>query len=163
VWEQQVAFWILAVAMTAAAFGVVRSRNIVHAALFLVVVLAGAAALYILLAAEFVAVVQVLVYIGAIVVLFLFGIMLTRAPIGRESGLDNSMRPLSLVVGLLIFGLLASVLGKQYGRVHLHTAGVQRTADVAQSIFTQYVIPFEAISVVLLAALVGAVVIARRD
>jgi NADH-quinone oxidoreductase subunit J len=66
-------------------------------------------------------------------------------------------------VGLLVFGLLASVLAKQWGRVHLHPGSVQRTADVANSIFTQYVVPFEAVSVVLLAALVGAVVIARRD
>ena len=77
---QNVAFWILAVAMAGAAIGVVRSQNVVHAALYLVVVLAGAAAQYILLAAEFVAWVQVLIYIGAIVILFLFGIMLTRAP-----------------------------------------------------------------------------------
>ena len=77
---QNIAFWILAIAMALAAIGVVRSQNVVHAALYLVVVLAGAAAQYILVAAEFVAWVQVLIYIGAIVILFLFGIMLTRAP-----------------------------------------------------------------------------------
>ena len=92
-WEQQVAFWILAVAMAVAAIGVVRTKNVVHAALFLVVVLAGAAAQYILLAAEFVAWVQVLIYIGAVVILFLFGIMLTRAPMRDEGGkLDNDQR-----------------------------------------------------------------------
>ena len=90
---QNVAFYILAVAMAAAAIGVVRSQNVVHAALFLVVVLAGAAAQYILVAAEFVAWVQVLIYIGAIVILFLFGIMLTRAPMHSEEGsLDNHQR-----------------------------------------------------------------------
>ncbi len=81
---QNVAFWILAIAMAGAAIGVVRSQNVVHAALYLVVVLAGAAAQFILLAAEFVAWVQVLIYIGAIVILFLFGIMLTRAPMRSE-------------------------------------------------------------------------------
>ena len=91
-WEQQVAFWILAVAMGGAAIGVVRTKNVVHAALFLVVVLAGAAALYILLAAEFVAWVQVLIYIGAVVILFLFGIMLTRAPM-RGEGATPRQRP----------------------------------------------------------------------
>jgi len=89
--------------------------------------------------------------------------MLTRAPIGRSADLDNDQRVASLVVGLLVFGLLASVLAKQFGRVHIHPGPVQRTSDIAQSIFTQYVVPFEAISIVLLAALVGAVVIARRD
>jgi NADH-quinone oxidoreductase subunit J len=121
------------------------------------------AANFILLAAEFAAVVQVLVYIGAIIVLFLFGIMLTRAPIGQESELDNDQRWAALVVGLILFGVMASVLAKAFGRQHLHILTVQRTADVANSIFTTYVIPFEVVSVVLLAALVGAVVIARRD
>ena len=71
--------------MIGAAIRVVTTRNVVHAALYLVLVLAGVAAQYILLAAEFVAITQVLVYIGAIVVLFLFGIMLTRAPIGQDA------------------------------------------------------------------------------
>ena len=122
--------------------------------------------IFILLAAEFVAVVQVLVYIGAIVVLFLFGIMLTRAPIGRESG--PRQQPAAgrrcVVVAVLIFGLLGVGAGQAFGRVHVHDGvGCRRTADVGQSVFTQYVVPFEAVSVVLLAALVGAVVIARRD
>ena len=81
---QNVVFWILAAAMVLAAIGVVRSQNVVHAALYLVVVMAGAAAQYILLAAEFVAWVQVIIYIGAVIILFLFGIMLTRAPDGRR-------------------------------------------------------------------------------
>ena len=84
--------------MAGAAIGVVRSQNVVHAALYLVVVLAGAAAQYILLAAEFVAWVQVLIYIGAIVILFLFGIMLTRAPMRGEGELDNNQRLAAAVV-----------------------------------------------------------------
>ena len=160
---EQIAFGVTAFAMAVGAVRVVTTKNIVHAALWLMLVLAGVAANFILLAGEFVAVVQVLIYIGAITVLFLFGIMLTRAPIGRSADLDNDQRIASLVVGLLIFGLLASVLAKQYGRVHIHPGPLQRTSDIAQSVFTQYVVPFEAISIVLLAALVGAVVIARRD
>jgi NADH-quinone oxidoreductase subunit J len=70
----------------------VTTSNVVHGALWLVVVLAGAAAQYVLLAAEFVAVTQVLVYIGAVMVLFLFGTMLTRSRIGRDSGLNNTYR-----------------------------------------------------------------------
>ena len=160
---QNIFFGITAFVMAVGAVRVVTTKNVVHGALWLMVVLAGTAGNFILLAAEFAAVVQVLVYIGAIVVLFLFGIMLTRAPIGREANLDNDQRVPSLVVGLLVFGLLASVLAKQWGRVHVHPSSVGRTADVANSIFTQYVVPFEAVSVVLLAALVGAIVIARRD
>src|SRR6476659_5339807 len=78
--------------MAGGAVGVVRTQNVVHAALFLVVVLAGAAAQYILLGAEFVAWVQVLVYIGAVIVLFLFGIMLTRAPMHPADSMDHNDR-----------------------------------------------------------------------
>jgi NADH-quinone oxidoreductase subunit J len=160
---QNIAFGLVAVAMVIGAIRVVTTKNVVHAALWLVLVLSGVAADYILLAAEFIAVVQVLVYIGAIIVLFLFGIMLTRAPLGNQDDLDNDQRWAALVVGLLLFGVLAAVLAKQFGRVHVDTNSVQRTSDVANSIFTTYVVPFEVVSVVLLAALVGAVVIARRD
>src|SRR5262249_58923326 len=103
---QNVAFWILAVGMAGAAIGVVRSQNVVHAALYLVVVLAGAAAQYILLAAEFVAWVQVLIYIGAIIILFLFGIMLTRAPMAGQSDLDNDQRWPAAVVAVFPPGVL---------------------------------------------------------
>ncbi|MEO7837251.1 MAG: NADH-quinone oxidoreductase subunit J [Acidimicrobiales bacterium] len=161
---QNVIFGVIAAAMGVAAVRVVTAKNIVHAALYLVVVLAGVAAIYILLAAEFTAVVQILVYVGAILVLFLFGIMLTRAPIGRTSNLDNDQRWLALVVSLLMLGVLAGVLTDAFEDTKLPAdAAVQRSAEVGDSIFQVYVIPFEVISVLLLAALVGAVVIARRD
>src|SRR5688500_6585284 len=112
---QNIVFYAIAAAMAAAAIRVVTTKNVVHAALYLVVVLAGVAGQYILLAAEFTAVVQVLVYIGAIVVLFLFGIMLTRARIGRENDLDNDQRFLSLVVSLFLLGVLGSILRAAFG------------------------------------------------
>jgi NADH-quinone oxidoreductase subunit J len=161
---QNIVFGVLAVAMGLAAIRVVTTKNVVHAALYLVVVLAGVAALYILLAAEFIAVVQVIIYIGAIVLLILFGTMLTRAPIGRSSDLDNDQRWLAVVVALLLFGVLGAVLSDAYGSTRLpEDPQVQRTGDVGVAIFQTYVIPFEVVSVLLLAALVGAVVIARRD
>src|SRR3982750_3494386 len=86
---QNVGFGIIAAAMVWGAIRVVTTRNVVHAALWLVVVLAGAAAQFILLGAEFVALTQVLVYVGAIVVLFLFGIMLTKAPIAGDADLTR--------------------------------------------------------------------------
>ncbi|MGH9155720.1 MAG: NADH-quinone oxidoreductase subunit J family protein [Acidimicrobiales bacterium] len=161
---QNLIFGAIAGAMGLAAIRVVTTKNIVHAALYLVVVLAGVAAIYILLAAEFTAAVQVLVYIGAILVLFLFGIMLTRAPIGSTSNLDNDQRGVALVVSLLLLGVLGAVLQDAFGATRLpEDTAVQRTAEVGTSIFQTYVIPFEVVSVLLLAALVGAVVIARRD
>jgi NADH-quinone oxidoreductase subunit J len=161
---EYVVFGVIAASMAIGAIKVVTTKNIVHAALYLVVVLAGVAALFVMLAAEFIAVVQVLVYIGAIVVLLLFGTMLTRAPIGRTSELDNDQRGVSLVVSLFLLGVLGWALGKAFGWEHVPASVTpQRTADVGDSIFQNFVIPFEVVSILLLAALVGAVVIARRD
>ena len=160
---QNVVFGVLAVVMVAAAFRLVTTQNVVRAALFLAIVLAGAAGLYVLLAAEFVAWVQVLVYIGAVVVLLLFGVMLTRAPIGRDADLDNEQRFLGALVALFLFGSLGAVLLDAFGDQEVGTIAIRRTAEVSDSIFGQFVIPFEVASILLLAALVGAVALARRD
>jgi NADH-quinone oxidoreductase subunit J len=160
---QQIAFGILAAAMSLSALRMATTKNLVHAALYLVVVLAGAAGLYILLAAEFVAITQVLVYIGAIVVLMLFGLFLTRAPIGKGQDLDNDQRWLAAIVSVLLLGVLVAVLEKAFKGRHVTPQVIGRTADIGTAIFKDYVIPFEVASVLLLAALVGAVVIARRD
>jgi NADH-quinone oxidoreductase subunit J len=160
---EHLVFGAVAAAMAIAAIRVVTTKNVVHAALYLIVVLAGVGALYVLLAAEFLFVVQLIVYIGAIVVLFLFGIMLTRAPIGTTQNLDNDQRWLALVVSLFLVGTLGVVLHNAFGASKLPNGPVQRTSEVGLSIFQTYLIPFEVVSVLLLAALVGAVVIARRD
>ena len=160
---QNIAFWILAVAMVLAAIGVVRSQNVVHAALYLVVVLGGGAAQYILLAAEFVAWVQVLIYIGAVIILFLFGIMLTRAPMGGDTNLDNDQRWPAAVVSVFLLGVLATLLIDAFSDAKIKLHSPTQTSQVSELIFKTYVVPFEVISVLLLAALVGAVVIARRD
>lgn len=167
---QNISFGVLAAAMVIAALRLVTTRNVVHAALYLVIVLAGMAAQYVLLAAEFVAVVQVLVYIGAIMVLVLFGIMLTRAPIGHDQDLSNDQKVVSGVVALFLFGALAAMLMDAFGRTELdlHNSVASMAAGgnlqvVSDSIFSTYLVPFEVVSVLLLAALVGAVVISRRD
>ena len=157
------AFGLIAAVMIIAAIRVVTATNIVRAALYLVVVLAGVAAQYILLAAEFTAIVQVLIYIGAIIVLFLFGIMLTRAPIGQTGDLDNDQRWLAALVGLLLFGVLFYVLHDAFGGTELNMTRPQLTSEVGDAIFGPYLLPFEVVSVLLLAALVGAIVLARRD
>jgi NADH-quinone oxidoreductase subunit J len=164
---QQVAFWIIAVAMAAAAIGVVRSQNVVHAALYLVAVLAGSAAQFLLLAAEFVAWVQIIVYIGAVVVLFLFGIMLTRAPMKTEGSLDYPKRWPAALAGLFVFGIFTALTIDAFGskKIALNDSllGVGNTAAVGESVFKTYILPFEVVSILLLAALIGAVVLARRD
>jgi NADH-quinone oxidoreductase subunit J len=160
---QNVAFWIIAIAMAVAAIGVVTMKNIVHAALALVIVLAGVAAQYILLQAEFLGIVQVLIYIGAVIVLFLFGIMLTRAPMRRSAEYDNDQRVAAGLVAVLIFGILAYLLADEFGGDKLQLAQPTQTSAIADSIFRSYVVAFEAVSMLLLAALIGAIVLARRD
>ncbi|HYL50547.1 MAG TPA: NADH-quinone oxidoreductase subunit J [Acidimicrobiia bacterium] len=160
---ENVIFGIIAAAMVLGALGVVRTKNVVHAALYLVVVLGGGAAQFLLLGQEFVAWVQVLVYIGAVIVLFLFGIMLTRAPMHPKDSLDNSLRWPGLVVSLFLAGVLATLLIDAYHADKVEPAAPIRTAAVTRSIFTVYIIPFEVVGVLLLGALIGAVVLARKD
>jgi NADH-quinone oxidoreductase subunit J len=161
---QQVVFWGFAVVITVAAVRVVTTRNVFHAALWLVGALMGAAAMYVLLFAEFVAWVQVLVYVGAIVVLMLFGLMLTRAPIGSAE-FDNNQRPLAAICALAVFAVISVILVTAFeGReINFARAAGTTTESVGTAIFTSFVWPFEVVSMLLLAALVGAVVIARRD
>ncbi|MDZ7674422.1 MAG: NADH-quinone oxidoreductase subunit J [Acidimicrobiales bacterium] len=161
-------FYVIAIAMVVSAIRVVTVKNVVHAAMYLVIVLAGVGAQYILLASEFIAATQVLIYIGAIVVLVLFGVMLTRAKLGGEVNTTNDYWYLGAVSSLMIFGIMAFALLDYYGDEPLDVAAAEtqigsNTEKVSDAIFGQYVVPFEVISVLLLAALVGAIVLARKD
>ena len=158
-----VGFYIIAAFMLLGAVRVVTATNLVHAALWLVLVLAGVAAQYILAAAEFVAVSQVLVYIGAVMVLFLFGIMLTRAQIGGETGLNNSSWAVGIPVGLVLFGLLTWVFLDAFGDDLVEAEGPTPTESISDQVLSPYLVPFLAISFVLLAAAIGAIVLARKD
>lgn len=163
---QNIAFGIIAAAMIFGALRVVTSRNVVHAALYLVCVLGGAAAQYLLLYAEFVAVTQVLVYIGAVMVLFLFGVMLTRARIGREGDLNNKRAMLGIPVAVLLFAAMSIALINGFEDDTLPGPAEATRIDtklVSDAIFDPYLLPFWALSFVLLAAVIGAIVLARKD
>jgi NADH-quinone oxidoreductase subunit J len=161
---QNIGFGIIAIIMVFGALRVVTTSNVVHAALWLVVVLAGAAAQYVLLAAEFVAITQVLVYIGAVMVLFLFGTMLTRARIGAESDLNNKNWFLGIPIAIALFVAMAMALDSGFGSQKMPAdAAVATTQEISDQIFGPYLLPFWALSFVLLAAVVGAIVLARRD
>jgi NADH-quinone oxidoreductase subunit J len=159
---QNVFFYVIAAIMAYCAVRVVTTDNIVHAALHLVVVLAGGAAQYLLLGQEFVAWVQVIVYIGAVIVLFLFGIMLTRAPMRAEEPLNNNLRGIALVPTGLLAVILTVLCVDAFDDQVLDLRPVQ-TNEVTNFVFRQYLVPFEVVGVLLLAALIGAVVLARRD
>ncbi len=161
---QNIGFAIIAAVMIVGALRVVTTSNVVHAALWLVVVLAGAAAQYILLAAEFVAITQVLVYIGAVMVLFLFGTMLTRSRIGRETDLNNTYWKLGIPVSFVLFVAMAVALLNSFGDEKMpEDAAIVTTQQVSDQIFGPYLLPFWALSFVLLAAVIGAIVLARKD
>ena len=163
---QNIAFGIIAAVMIVGALRVVTSNNVVHAALWLVCVLAGAAAQYLLLYAEFVAITQVLVYVGAVMVLFLFGVMLTRARIGRENDLNNKNWALGIPVALTLFAAMAIALvgGFKDEQLPGPDAAIRiNTQSVSDAIFKPYLLPFWALSFVLLVAVIGAIVLARKD
>jgi len=149
--------------MVVSALKVVTTSNVVHAALWLVLVLAGAAAQFILLGSEFVAVTQVLVYIGAVVVLFLFGVMLTRASMGDDETVASEKRSMAAVVAGLLLAVMSVALIDSFSDDRVVIDQPQLVTTVADSIFSQYIVPFEAVSVLLLAALIGAIVVARKD
>ena len=160
---QNVFFYLIAAVMVVAALRVVTTNNMVHAALYLVVVLAGVAAQFLLLGAEFVGITQVLVYIGAVIVLFLFGVMLTRASMGDDETVAGEKRAMAAVVGVLLFAVMAIALVDSFEDDRVVIDDPQKVQEVSDSIFSQYIVPFEAVSVLLLAALIGAIVVARKD
>lgn len=157
---------VLLLALGAVAVGagalVVATRHLVRAGLWLVVCLGALAGDYLVLTAELVAWVQVLIYVGAVVVLLLFAVMLTRAPIGPSDDLDRPGWPAALVgagSGLGLAVLLVDAF--RWSRVELPAAG---TAErLGEQVFRSWVLPFEVLSVLLLAALVGAIVLSRPD
>ena len=221
---ENIAFAVIAAIMIFSAFKMVTTGNVVHAALYLVIVLAGSAALFIMLGSDFVGATQILVYIGAIIVLFLFGIMLTKAQLGDDDSVDQEQRTMGAIVGLLLFVVMAFALVDTFSNQNIEFSNpepvryyddgespqpvdiddlatpvvealgleglsgattitksqfnalepeVQRRVpgaevfgnnkQIADAIFSDYIVPFEAISVLLLAALIGAVVVARKE
>src|SRR6476646_5409582 len=120
--------------MVIGALGVVTTKNVVHAALYLVLVLAGGAAQFILLGQEFVAWVQVLVYIGAVIVLFLFGIMLTRAPMHPDENLGNDLRWPAAAASLFLLGILGGLFVHTYHGTEVDIERPIRTVRVTNAI-----------------------------
>ena len=161
---QNIFFGIIAAIMIGAAFRVVTVRNVVHAALWLVLVMSGAAALYILLAAEFVGVTQILVYVGAVMVLLLFGTMLTRAQIGSEKDLNNRSWALGIpVAGVLFLAMAVALIGGFEDTELPRDPDRVTVQQISDDLFSPYLVPFLALSFVLVATVIGAIVLARRD
>lgn len=167
IWIAEPVNWVflaIGLAVLVSGFRVVTSKNVVHAALYLVGALGGSAALFLLLSAEFVAWVLVLVYIGAVIVLFLFGIMITRAPTGLDKGLDSEKKVWPASLALAVFVALSWASIEAFGTDPVATAGSPTVTEVlGEALLGRFVIPFEIVGFVLLTALVGGITVARRD
>ncbi|MFF0851894.1 NADH-quinone oxidoreductase subunit J [Streptomyces sp. NPDC003280] len=160
----EVAFLLVGPVTLGAALVTVTTRQLVHAALWLVVALGGLAVEYLLLTAEFIAWVQVLIYVGSVVVLLLFGLMLTKAPIGHSPDADSGNRWAALAVAGAAAAALVWVVVDAFRTTWIDLGGpaAGSTRVTGQSLFQHWVLPFEALSVLLLAALVGAIVLSRK-
>lgn len=162
----EIAFVLVGLVVLGSGMLVVTVRNLVHAALWLLVCMGAVAVEYLLLGAELLAWVQVLIYAGAVIVLFLFGLMLTKAPIGPTEELDVKHRWPAALVGLGAAGTLITVVVRAYQHTWFDPRGAVprgRADAIGSQLFRFWVLPFEVLSVLLLAALVGAIVLSRRQ
>ncbi len=161
----EIIFLITAGVILASGVLVVTTRNLIHAALWLIVTLFGVAVLYAILNAGFLAVVQVVIYIGAIAILFIFAVMLTRADLRDRTPQLNRGWWLNLILAVLTFGGLVMLFQTWSGFTKTSAdipAGFDTVSQLGNALVTPsaYLLPFEVASVLLLAALVGAVYVA---
>jgi len=160
----EVIWWVLAIAIVATAIGVVASRSIIHSAIFLILSLAGVAGMYLLLTVEFIALVQFLIYGGAVTVLILLALMLTRLAERSELRTTGSQAPLAALVSVALLAILGAVaLSTSWpGDVDDMPAEVTVTL-ISNRLFQDFGAPFVIASVLLLVALVGAIILARQE
>ncbi|MHB1133759.1 MAG: NADH-quinone oxidoreductase subunit J family protein [Chloroflexota bacterium] len=157
------AFYAVAAVTIVAALGVVVLGNIFRASLCLVLTFLGVAGVYVLLNADFIAVVQVLIYAGAIATLIIFAVMLTRSPSMPRSNPANRQSGIALFAVLLLLVTLVVSFGMAGNSVAAPKPPESSVAIIAQQLFSAYALPFELASVLLLAAMVGAIVVAREE
>ncbi len=155
------AFWSLSALTIGGALMIIVSRNLIHAVIFLILSFIGVAGLFITLSADFLALVQILVYVGAIAVLMLFAILLT--PRAARDNAETSLRyPAMILMGLVIAAGVFVALDTDWGPMREAAIGTQAKI-IGESLINQYVLPFEIGAVMLTAALVGAIALARED
>lgn len=164
---EQLFFYIFALVAIVSAVLVVSVRNAVHSAFYLIICLLQVAAIFILLRSPFLAAVQVFIYVGAVMVLFLFAVMVLD--IGREKTKDyihsQWLPAVGVIIALLVVlgylvkgGKLSAELG-----IYNEAALAKNTEVIGKALFTQYIFPFEVVSLLLLVALIGAIVLVMKD
>ncbi len=156
-------FYLFSFLIIISALAVVTMRNIFHCALFLILCLFSVAGIFVMLHAEFLAAVQVLIYVGAVSILIIFAIMLTSRLAGRDVPMTNEQTFLGGFMTLVLLFSLVYTLKETIFRITEGIPAPQSTLRIGQMLLTDYVLPFELVSVLLLAALIGAIVIARGE
>lgn len=160
-------FYLFAIVIVISALCVVSMRNIVHCAMFLACVFLGVAGIYVLLNADFLAAVQVLIYVGAITILILFAIMLSVKYVGSEIRHHNSQSIPAFVMILIFLVVFGRITARAwYGlqpEKFLPPGGMNSTQIIGISLLRVYALPFEIASIILLVAMIGAIIIARKE
>ncbi len=165
---QDYVFYVLAAILLFAGLRVITARNPVHAALYLVLAFFTAAGIWLLLEAEFLAITLVLVYVGAVMVLFLFVVMMLDINLDKLREGFWAALPVALPVGVLMAVEMVTIVGvKHFGPERIetplpHPADYSNTAELGRQLYTTYVLPFELASVVLLVAIVAAIALTLR-
>ncbi len=157
------AFYLFAILTLVGAFGMVLTRNMVRSALLLVLALGGVATIYLLLSADFLAIVQLLVYVGAIMVLMLFAIMLTPNQVDLPALAERGQRLLALVVAIGFFIIATATVVTTSWKWSSEPLNTTTTLQIGQQLLGNFVLPFEIASVLLTAAMIGAIIIAQEE
>jgi NADH-quinone oxidoreductase subunit J len=160
---QMAVFLVLAAVTVAGAISLILQRHPIHSALSLIVVMVALAALYLLQGAEFVAAVQIIVYAGAIMVLFIFVIMLLNAGAEERTNLSRMARYVGVPLGIVFLVEVAYWIARATAHLGSAPAEAVSTRDLSTLLFREYVFPFELTSFLILIALLGALVLARRE
>jgi NADH:ubiquinone oxidoreductase subunit 6 (subunit J) len=158
-----IAFYVTAIAMVVGAVGMVLSRDMIRSAMLLILVLSGVAGMYVLLSADFLAIAQLLVYVGAIMILMLFAIMLTPNQLDLPGGSPQAQRISAALTSLAVGALSVGVVASHPWNLRATPLNMETAATIGTLLLTTYVLPFWIASVLLTVGLVGAIVIAREE
>lgn len=158
---EQIIFLIFTLMTIGGGIGVVSTQNLYYAALYLVLTFSGMAGYFVLLNAGFLAAVQIVVYVGAIAILILFAIMLSRAIMTTHEPQANRQSGITFVVALLLFLSLLYMIANVNWPVSTAALPADPVLEIGKALLNDYVIPFEVVSIVLVIALVGAIILAR--
>ena len=158
-----IAFYVTAIAMVVGAVGMVLNRDMIRSAMLLILVLAGVAVMYVLLSADFLAIAQLLVYVGAIMILMLFAIMLTPNQVDLSGGTTEGQKISAALTGIVVATIAVGVVVTHPWNLRPEALNVETAERIGMLLLNTYVLPFWIASILLTVGLIGAIVIAREE